>query len=1298
MDEELRRTLEELNENLRLVSSNMAVLGGVTLQNSKSSKDSTEILKNLTEAEKARLDAQKKLKEAEEHQAKVSAEVSKASSQAKDGLKQFGGALLDSTVKLSNFGKGLGNVGDAAMTLGKTFGGMTLLLGLVTKGATALLQAQLKITESYLSAKDQLNQLGGAGTHTTESIREMARSADLNAETLGRMVKPLQSMGSHIMGLGTTAGEAQKNFATLIKATEEERKAMQRLGISQEEMMQGTADYLALQAGSGRQIRNELQDREKLRRASQDYQTQLLDLAALTGKDVKTLKEQQKEQLMNRQMQLKNMQDQLKANRLREAGDIKGAEALEREIKMRNDSMSALAGSPKALQDGIRELMTTGAISGKNAQALSMLGMQEAVQEYQKTVREGGDATVAAQKLQAEYVKKFGDRVESSGRSMIINEEIQNRYGQMTQEELGWMAQRMGITKEEAAANAQAQQKNREALMKAGPDAAADLQAVAQEGVIKATGTIEDVAMKMPILGTAAIAAAAALGTIVLAAKGAGGLGNLAKLAKGAGGLLRGGAAAAGTAAAGVGTAAAGAGTAAAGVGTAAAGAAAKGGMKGLLKGGARVLGKLAAPLAIGMTAYDAFQGFNADKDASFGEKMKNAGSSALSGLTFGLLGSSPEEIKARKEAEKLQKEGGGAAAGVPDKAAQEKMVEFGKLDVDTEKVKKNAEAFAAFSQAMSTYKPFDPTALEQIGKGVADLPLEQMKDFAKVEISEDGLKKIKNTSQAFVYFSQAMATYKPFDPDALKQLRNAKIADLPVAQMLKFAEVDIGEDGLKTVKTNAEAFTAFSNAMASYKGSGEDTSIMSSLGKGVASFFETEPPYKKLEDFAKIDIGGEEGLKTVKANAQAFVYFGQALSQYKGSSEVKNAADNLVGGLVKLVGGDDVIGKFVKFTKLDVDPDKALKLGQAFAAYMSALGMAGGGGGAAPAAAPAGGGGGAAPAAAPAGGGGGGGAPAAAPAGGGGAGASAPAGGGGGGGILARLGAALGIGGGDSGASGAKESGGGGAPGEPPKMATAKAGGAGGSMSDKDIKDMIKRHEGVRTRPYKDSLGLWTVGVGHLIGDGKTLPASWNREFSMEEVDALFDKDYEKHKREAASNVPNFGKYDSTGQAAFIDLTFNMGPGWPRKFKNTSKKIEAGDTEGAAAGLQDSLWYRQVASRGPTIVNMVRNAKVSASEGGIASGPETGYPATLHGNEMIVPLDPNSLLAELGKKSATEIQTQIEKKTSGLSGMDSGGIAELAGINKAMMDMMSSKLDAVINRLETSNSTQGKLLKYSKA
>jgi hypothetical protein len=82
----------------------------------------------------------------------------------------------------------------------------------------------------------------------------------------------------------------------------------------------------------------------------------------------------------------------------------------------------------------------------------------------------------------------------------------------------------------------------------------------------------------------------------------------------------------------------------------------------------------------------------------------------------------------------------------------------------------------------------------------------------------------------------------------------------------------------------------------------------------------------------------------------------------------------------------------------------------------------------------------------------------------------------------------------------------------------------------------------------------------------------------------------------------------------------------------------------------------------------------------------------------MIVPLDPNSFLAELGKKTNTEIQAQLQDKEAAVGSNDPEIFKELASINQSMMDMMATKLDAVIDKLDSSNNTQSKILKYSKA
>lgn len=95
--------------------------------------------------------------------------------------------------------------------------------------------------------------------------------------------------------------------------------------------------------------------------------------------------------------------------------------------------------------------------------------------------------------------------------------------------------------------------------------------------------------------------------------------------------------------------------------------------------------------------------------------------------------------------------------------------------------------------------------------------------------------------------------------------------------------------------------------------------------------------------------------------------------------------------------------------------------------------------------------------------------------------------------------------------------------------------------VSDDCIK-MIKHHEGVRLKPYKDPIGLWTVGVGHLIGDGKTLPIEWFRTFTMDEVDELLKSDLRKFEKGVLRLCPN--NLTQSRFDALVSFAFNVGLG----------------------------------------------------------------------------------------------------------------------------------------------------------
>jgi hypothetical protein len=144
------------------------------------------------------------------------------------------------------------------------------------------------------------------------------------------------------------------------------------------------------------------------------------------------------------------------------------------------------------------------------------------------------------------------------------------------------------------------------------------------------------------------------------------------------------------------------------------------------------------------------------------------------------------------------------------------------------------------------------------------------------------------------------------------------------------------------------------------------------------------------------------------------------------------------------------------------------------------------------------------------------------------------------------------------------------------------------------------------------------------LIGDGKSLPNEWNREFSNDEIMKMFNEDYASH-RLAAQRIPSFDKLNTKGQGALTDLTFNMGASWIDKWPMLKKQLASQDVAAAAANLESSKWYGQVGGRAPVVVDLLRNGAPKAESGGMLSGPNSGYPAVLHGDEAVIPLNNNS-------------------------------------------------------------------------
>ena len=119
--------------------------------------------------------------------------------------------------------------------------------------------------------------------------------------------------------------------------------------------------------------------------------------------------------------------------------------------------------------------------------------------------------------------------------------------------------------------------------------------------------------------------------------------------------------------------------------------------------------------------------------------------------------------------------------------------------------------------------------------------------------------------------------------------------------------------------------------------------------------------------------------------------------------------------------------------------------------------------------------------------------------------------------------------------------------------------------VSDKAIK-VIKHHEGVRAKPYKCPAGLWTVGVGHLIGDGKSLPESWNRTFTQEEIDGLLKHDLNRFELGVSKMLPNV-RLRQCEFDALVSFSFNLGLGTFQR-STIRQALIRGDKEAAMESL----------------------------------------------------------------------------------------------------------------------------------
>lgn len=156
-------------------------------------------------------------------------------------------------------------------------------------------------------------------------------------------------------------------------------------------------------------------------------------------------------------------------------------------------------------------------------------------------------------------------------------------------------------------------------------------------------------------------------------------------------------------------------------------------------------------------------------------------------------------------------------------------------------------------------------------------------------------------------------------------------------------------------------------------------------------------------------------------------------------------------------------------------------------------------------------------------------------------------------------------------------------------------------SKPSESLFTQLARHEGVMRKPYVDTKGNLTVGIGFNLNDSTNKrilaklgikQADLSKGLSDQQIKSLFDESLKIAKADAMKFLPNLNSYPVQVQNAVIDMAFNLGLPKLNKFVEFKKSLQKRDFKNASHHMLDSLWAKQVGNRATYLASLVRSAK----------------------------------------------------------------------------------------------------------
>ena len=134
------------------------------------------------------------------------------------------------------------------------------------------------------------------------------------------------------------------------------------------------------------------------------------------------------------------------------------------------------------------------------------------------------------------------------------------------------------------------------------------------------------------------------------------------------------------------------------------------------------------------------------------------------------------------------------------------------------------------------------------------------------------------------------------------------------------------------------------------------------------------------------------------------------------------------------------------------------------------------------------------------------------------------------------------------------------------------------GDMMLERVIESLKQEEGFRGIPYKDTLGILTIGYG------TKLP------LTKEEAEILLKYRLDEKILEISEKEPFFLDLPQEAQEVIANMAYQLGVGGVLKFKKMWAALKKGDYQKAADEMLDSKWAKQTPNRARRLAEIIRS------------------------------------------------------------------------------------------------------------